>query len=1061
MSKFKYKVVRKEFDDRTEHVAMFAKFDEKSWKPVADANFQFTKMVEIPVKKEKVVSLKGAVDYFIPINSKTESAALDQIKWHKEMVKLQEIEDKKKQPIKQEEFLVNEDNELITLEPNQSILGLNSDDNIPNKTSNLQIITLDDIKSVEDFKKLIPIKNVEKQEDYVITILQPDYKNGKETEKNRMEIPMQGFQKKLSLSKNLELTKIKEDYVSIIKDISNNSKEVVLDLSKDDLFKTLIKTRHLLIESSRIGPLNRLIMSSVIYKKYEHFISSFVHNICQNPVIIILDDNFNEIVAYRKNDLNQPGASLLYNDKKYNLLPIGYDINDQFIRVVVPVEENFMVKMELFSDEDILSTSLKHISIRGKGVNYSNENNGLNLKFLKGIYGDLISNGLLPDCDITKFFQDKTKTITISLFNEVGKEVAKYDNIKLDEKSNGFEIDILEHAFEKMFYEVLFKKNDLSEGVIPPYSSKLEQDINLEIKLMLHSAGYEKIKLADDIQFGNYRKNICGLIPDLIIDTTISVSDIFQKIIDYLNKIDPTQKSHDGTVYFWYLQLTPDLTDVNGIRKKILVHWNFIENSEPFHIKLEVSNNEGVILSTSGFCASIADDVKKSHNVDLLNKVYTQLILSAKEESLKLQKSELLKPNFLLSFSVFNREKQTDKISVIHTLDLIYEKSSLLQEEIIKKINKETFQMIYADELKICLTLLNPSKNAFSISFPYKIFVSLDELELHQYIHSLVLQCFNEEDTSDIIFIEYCGIFSNISKRREPLKCKFYKSECGEFYIYENIFVRKDRIFSVFKKDEYIDNRSCDTYCALTNDEGGLKLFTEKEVIELVKNSKELRVKEESLKLGREDDNIKYFKEKIESLNRELEETNAKKSVEEEILKLDLMKERLDVFRSFSNLKLGNFNSEVSYIWALKHILCLSYEDIESVLKAKEIEEKNKNESLNRGLLKAKKQCELIDDALHVYKLSKDDGSENLLKYTQEDFDRLVEKKDKSIIKCKLGAEIYLQGFNYALNKELNEEQIRSIMLRLFKAKSMDELDNIMKQINSEINNNTDISGEK
>ena len=34
-------------------------------------------------------------------------------------------------------------------------------------------------------------------------------------------------------------------------------------------------------------------------------------------------------------------------------------------------------------------------------------------------------------------------------------------------------------------------------------------------------------------------------------------------------------------------------------------------------------------------------------------------------------------------------------------------------------------------------------------------------------------------------------------------------------------------------------------------------------------------------------------------------------------------------------------------------------------------------------------------------------------------------------------------------------------MLRLFKAKSMDELDNIMKQINSEINNNTDMSGEK
>ena len=126
------------------------------------------------------------------------------------------------------------------------------------------------------------------------------------------------------LKKIIKLSKENIDKFSII-DIVNNYDGITLDRK---ILSQILLASNFIATDGRIGPANTILISNKNYKIYKKPLKML-----DDMYDIILDDGVEDLILYRKNDYDQPGVDLVYNDNKYDVVDIGFFPHKQFINI--------------------------------------------------------------------------------------------------------------------------------------------------------------------------------------------------------------------------------------------------------------------------------------------------------------------------------------------------------------------------------------------------------------------------------------------------------------------------------------------------------------------------------------------------------------------------------------------------------------------------------------------------------------------------------------------------------------------------------------------------------
>lgn len=205
-------------------------------------------------------------------------------------------------------------------------------------------MNLKDLNTIGDFEKIIPIKKI--VEDYAQTLfIDIKYDKCDESSDKNIIRPPEVFAKNIELSKPIDMDKIREDYLSKIVELSNLNASVDVESSKkftytEEDFKenkninfTITNALNLVACDGRIGKATALIVSEKNYEKFNIDTEYIKQNGIQE---IVFDDSIEDIIVYRKNNIDQPGLILLYNDEKYNFIDIGFYPHRQFCKITLP-----------------------------------------------------------------------------------------------------------------------------------------------------------------------------------------------------------------------------------------------------------------------------------------------------------------------------------------------------------------------------------------------------------------------------------------------------------------------------------------------------------------------------------------------------------------------------------------------------------------------------------------------------------------------------------------------------------------------------------------------------
>lgn len=141
--------------------------------------------------------------------------------------------------------------------------------------------------------------------------------------------------KDLILEKILELSNKNEDSekFSIKKSIEGITDELMISRK---VCSKILNGCNYIAANGRIGSGNTILISEENYNKYElsRFDFENVENVPDKMNReVIFDESINDIILYRKNDIEQPGLVLLYSDDKYDIIDIGIYPEKQFLKI--------------------------------------------------------------------------------------------------------------------------------------------------------------------------------------------------------------------------------------------------------------------------------------------------------------------------------------------------------------------------------------------------------------------------------------------------------------------------------------------------------------------------------------------------------------------------------------------------------------------------------------------------------------------------------------------------------------------------------------------------------
>ena len=118
-------------------------------------------------------------------------------------------------------------------------------------------------------------------------------------------------------------SKVNELLVSNILKLSKEKEE----LSKLPFTKQLINhASNFIAVDGKIGQATNMLISEDNYTKYG--IDKF-----DLKLEVMFDDSVEDCILYRKNTKDQPGLILLYNENKYEFMPIGFFPEKQFSKI--------------------------------------------------------------------------------------------------------------------------------------------------------------------------------------------------------------------------------------------------------------------------------------------------------------------------------------------------------------------------------------------------------------------------------------------------------------------------------------------------------------------------------------------------------------------------------------------------------------------------------------------------------------------------------------------------------------------------------------------------------
>lgn len=189
---------------------------------------------------------------------------------------------------------------------------------------------------IDELSKYITTSNCENEYklmfvDFNYDVFEPELINVS-NELNKTDI---SIAKDLILEKILELSNKNEDSekFSIKKSIEGITDESIISRKA---YAKILSGCNYIAANGRIGSGNTILISEENYNKYKLSVFDFenVENVPDKMTReVIFDESINDIILYRKNDIDQPGLVLLYSDDKYDVIDIGIYPEKQFIKI--------------------------------------------------------------------------------------------------------------------------------------------------------------------------------------------------------------------------------------------------------------------------------------------------------------------------------------------------------------------------------------------------------------------------------------------------------------------------------------------------------------------------------------------------------------------------------------------------------------------------------------------------------------------------------------------------------------------------------------------------------
>jgi len=152
------------------------------------------------------------------------------------------------------------------------------------------------------------------------------YKNDGNVDENSIGATV--FSKYIQISEPIS-EKIEEEYLKTVNILSDRS-IFKIQLSQNDIdrkwISTILNASNHIAGEGRIGPGKIMLVSENNYnnknlKSIEHYLQ----------VKFIDSDDY--IILYRKNDIDQPGLSLVYNENNYAFIESGFFPEKQFVKI--------------------------------------------------------------------------------------------------------------------------------------------------------------------------------------------------------------------------------------------------------------------------------------------------------------------------------------------------------------------------------------------------------------------------------------------------------------------------------------------------------------------------------------------------------------------------------------------------------------------------------------------------------------------------------------------------------------------------------------------------------
>lgn len=226
------------------------------------------------------------------------------------------------------------------------------------------------VKRITDFQEIMfldlrytrePIEEVE-SEDIMIRhfneeeILNPQFLFPEE-EGYQNVVSVDVYSKNFIIEKDLNLEEMRKDFLKNVIQLSNKNKEILNNFSfnkKDDskkLLDIINMVSNYIYFNGRIGQATNILVSEENYHKYN---LKTIDEDIKDPYVFTEADPFGEenwgelvkkytitiediedIIVYRKNNIDQPGLLLSYNDEKYNFLQLGFYPDKQFFKIIL------------------------------------------------------------------------------------------------------------------------------------------------------------------------------------------------------------------------------------------------------------------------------------------------------------------------------------------------------------------------------------------------------------------------------------------------------------------------------------------------------------------------------------------------------------------------------------------------------------------------------------------------------------------------------------------------------------------------------------------------------